>query len=727
MVQAFGVEQESSVQTQGVNNTYSPRTTSLDMMEGLGAITKGIGEITKSPKNEGTLKFQSAADAIEAKLQAKEITPQEASRQKLRIAKTIGSQYPDDITHINNLMKYDETKSEYTSEGIVTRDALGNATVAPFGSSPKEVGLGIQQQKMLHIETYLPTLSNTLSHTVETLASSGHDFNTTDISNVTHSLSDSVGMMHQSLDKYHSAIGAGVTNIKDAETDLHNNISGAMASGFQAFYNPSILNAIRSGKLTPEAAATNVDAYATDVIESVRGESNPDVAKTVSSYSSEARKVLYEVYKDIADEKNSSIKRTDDYLKAQVEIGTNSSLIDFRQRNPEAARQLDVLSKYRPAIQNAQDMREMRSQIEDFKKDGVELPSYLAYIDELQITSTPTGNMITDYQNYMKHSVAPALNSLALPPTDFESVGDWVKNVQAATTDSAASFVLPHIWNRDKDTVIKMYQEQEANGTIPVGSTERFVSDMEAAMRAVDSSVKEHGYKTWEEALHDAATKYDPVITPPTHSKGIFQKFLNMLESSPTTEGDSVPSMENRNQGAPSKLNALPDKQSSNEEDSQDILEGGAGVDHLIDRMMGSESGGRDNAKNPKSSASGVLQYVDKTWKAIIKKYPELGLTEADKNKRSAQKLATKTLINKEFIPLLKKHKIPVTSGAVYALHHFNPREAVAILKNRSNHSVDASDLVSEKTADANPSVFFKGDYNKSAAEVYTWLQKRVK
>lgn len=167
-------------------------------------------------------------------------------------------------------------------------------------------------------------------------------------------------------------------------------------------------------------------------------------------------------------------------------------------------------------------------------------------------------------------------------------------------------------------------------------------------------------------------------------------------------------------------------------DDEKEVTQkGGSGNDTLsndkiIQGMIKSESGGNPNAKNPKSSASGILQYVDKTWNTVVKKYPELGLSREDKNDPNAQKLVTNTLIEKEYKPALKRAGVATTPGSIYALHHFGPEEGIRILKAK-NSPVAATRLVSKDVIKANPSVFYdESGKPRSGRRLYAWLNERV-
>src|SRR5690606_14184814 len=51
----------------------------------------------------------------------------------------------------------------------------------------------------------------------------------------------------------------------------------------------------------------------------------------------------------------------------------------------------------------------------------------------------------------------------------------------------------------------------------------------------------------------------------------------------------------------------------------------GTAVDQFVDRIIGIESGGRADAKNPNSSATGAGQFISSTWLGMVRKYrPDL-------------------------------------------------------------------------------------------------------
>jgi hypothetical protein len=142
--------------------------------------------------------------------------------------------------------------------------------------------------------------------------------------------------------------------------------------------------------------------------------------------------------------------------------------------------------------------------------------------------------------------------------------------------------------------------------------------------------------------------------------------------------------------------------------------------------MIKSESGGDINAKNPKSSASGVLQYTDQTWKDAVKKYPELGLSVKDKNKPKAQLALTNHIIDNEYKPALAKANIKPTPGAIYAMHHFGQGNAIKFLTQPKGFKY-AYKVFPKQVVKDNINVFFDENHKpRTNKMLYTWLNKRV-
>ncbi|MFN7089986.1 MAG: hypothetical protein ACK4P4_05490 [Allorhizobium sp.] len=156
----------------------------------------------------------------------------------------------------------------------------------------------------------------------------------------------------------------------------------------------------------------------------------------------------------------------------------------------------------------------------------------------------------------------------------------------------------------------------------------------------------------------------------------------------------------------------------------QEIRGQPAGGDR-IDKIIGVESGGKADAKNPNSSATGGGQFITSTWMDMVKRRrPDLleGRSTAEvlalRNDMGLSREMTGYLAeeNSEF---LRNQGLQDTDGNVYLAHFLGPRGASQVLK--ADPSTPISDIVGQDAVNANP--FLKG---KTAADVVAWSDKKM-
>lgn len=152
---------------------------------------------------------------------------------------------------------------------------------------------------------------------------------------------------------------------------------------------------------------------------------------------------------------------------------------------------------------------------------------------------------------------------------------------------------------------------------------------------------------------------------------------------------------------------------------------GGGAVDQFVDRIIGVESSGRADAKNPKSSATGAGQFISSTWLGMMKKYrPDL---MAGKSNEEVLALRNDPVLSREMTRLyaqenanfLAAQGLAQTPRNIYLAHFLGPRGAAQVLKADPRASIES--IVGPDAVKANE--FLRG---KSASWVVSWADKKM-
>jgi hypothetical protein len=118
----------------------------------------------------------------------------------------------------------------------------------------------------------------------------------------------------------------------------------------------------------------------------------------------------------------------------------------------------------------------------------------------------------------------------------------------------------------------------------------------------------------------------------------------------------------------------------------RDDLTGGAAIDSVVERIISIESSGDPNAKNKRSSATGLGQFLDETWLDLIRTHrPDLArgrgqdkTLELRRDAKIAREITTR--FTEQNAQMLRKKGLPVTPGTLYLAHFAGGAGAVAIL-----------------------------------------------
>lgn len=150
-------------------------------------------------------------------------------------------------------------------------------------------------------------------------------------------------------------------------------------------------------------------------------------------------------------------------------------------------------------------------------------------------------------------------------------------------------------------------------------------------------------------------------------------------------------------------------------------------VQDTVNRIIGAESGGNPNAKNTKSSAEGLGQFIDSTWFHMVRKYrPDIanGKTNAQlkamkRDPAVAREMTTRYV--EENAALLKKHGFPVNVRNLYVMHFLGSGEGPKLLRADPNQPV--SSFISAQSINANQKVLS----GKTAQQVLDWAARAMK
>lgn len=148
-------------------------------------------------------------------------------------------------------------------------------------------------------------------------------------------------------------------------------------------------------------------------------------------------------------------------------------------------------------------------------------------------------------------------------------------------------------------------------------------------------------------------------------------------------------------------------------------------TDTVIDNIIQSESAGDPSAKNTKSSAGGLGQFIDSTWLEMMKEHRS-DLTEG-KTDAEIIKMKTDPDLSREMTTeyakknakSLRSRGLDVTPGNIYLAHHFGIGGASKLLK--SPPDATALSVVGESIIKANP--YMKG---KTVGEILDIINKKM-
>jgi hypothetical protein len=148
-------------------------------------------------------------------------------------------------------------------------------------------------------------------------------------------------------------------------------------------------------------------------------------------------------------------------------------------------------------------------------------------------------------------------------------------------------------------------------------------------------------------------------------------------------------------------------------------------LDSIVDSIISRESGGNPLARNPRSTASGLGQFIESTWLDTLARHrPDLTSrlsrqellnlrADADLSREMVAKLAA------DNAAALQRAGIEPTPGAIYLAHFAGPEGAIRVL--RADAAMPVENLLGSAAVTANP--FLRG---KTAADLISWAERKM-
>jgi hypothetical protein len=128
----------------------------------------------------------------------------------------------------------------------------------------------------------------------------------------------------------------------------------------------------------------------------------------------------------------------------------------------------------------------------------------------------------------------------------------------------------------------------------------------------------------------------------------------------------------------------------------------------FIDQMTRAESGGRDDARNPRSSASGRHQFIDETWLSVARRFGGSRIAGMSEEQilalRSDPDFSRQMALSHtqfDIAPELLRSGVDPTNLALYAGWHFGGRGGAAVMQ--ASNDTPLSQVLSARAIAANP------------------------
>jgi hypothetical protein len=159
-------------------------------------------------------------------------------------------------------------------------------------------------------------------------------------------------------------------------------------------------------------------------------------------------------------------------------------------------------------------------------------------------------------------------------------------------------------------------------------------------------------------------------------------------------------------------------------------------IDVVVERIIGVESLGDPNAKNKRSSATGLGQFLDETWLDMIRAHrPDLAkgrsqdeILELRRDAKVAREITAR--FTQRNVEMLRKRSLPVTPGTLYLAHFAGSAGAVAILSAMENADAALVMATADATGRTNREKIVKANpflERFTVADLRNWADRKMR
>ena len=141
-------------------------------------------------------------------------------------------------------------------------------------------------------------------------------------------------------------------------------------------------------------------------------------------------------------------------------------------------------------------------------------------------------------------------------------------------------------------------------------------------------------------------------------------------------------------------------------------------------RVANVESNFNPNARNKSSSAAGLFQFTDETWRGLVQKYgSKYGVSTATSKMDPRANSLMGALFTRDNQDFMKSRGIPINDSNTYLAHFLGPHGLAKLYK--SNDNVSAASIL-PRAAASNSSIFYKNGKASTVGDIKQWAAGKM-